>query len=257
MPYWRVPIYSSYGQLRPKFNHIREKLYLEEKEKRVVFLSCPYQRVSLIRNAKLQIFNTLKKLNMLNKKHYTMKKYLILIVFTVFFISCDNDENAVNINNKASLGVHNLQEYIDNLSNEYSGTEKIVAIEFNFVGNEEIEILKRAELEGISATLALATTKNANQNNLASRGDDCSTKDVSKGKCYQITCHSSNGTSTTSRCTGGAFGTCLKKGSACLDAGGCVEICKVKPRLIFIPKDIIKKEEAGNLDQLIFFPGED
>ena len=186
-----------------------------------------------------------------------MKKYLILTLFTLFFMSCNNNENGVITDNKASLGVHNLEEYIDNLSNEYSGKEKIVAIEFTFIDDREIDIKEKFELEGIAATLALVTTKNANQNYFSRAGDDCSKKDVSKGKCYQFTCNNSDGTSTTLRCTGGALGTCLKKGSSCLDSDGCVEICKINPRLIFVPGKKLTDEEVPGLNHIIFFPGED
>ncbi|WP_237274726.1 hypothetical protein [Tenacibaculum ovolyticum] len=193
---------------------------------------------------------------MKNFKKVVMSLFFITIVC---FIGCSKENDSLNDN----LETHNFEDYINSLSEKFSKEGKVVAVEFNFVNDTDIEILKTVKLDETSATLALMTSSSISDKNLYQRGGKgCSKKDISKGNCYQITC-TNNGKSTTGKCTGGVFGSCLSIGKDCLNAGGCTTLCKIPAKIIYIPGELTLEDieegemtEVDLLDQIILIPGQ-
>lgn len=189
-----------------------------------------------------------------------------LIFFTIvlfsFISSCSDKQVSIDEQSEidtASTEMFNFEDYIEDVRSKYRSSDKLIAFEFEFVDDKNIKIKSFSALEGIDATIALATT-NINTdfkktNASLNKSSNCSQKDVSKGNCYEITCHGA-GSSTTSKCTGGAFGSCLKKGKACLESGGCIELCKVSPRIYYIPPVFDEDSILKSPEQLHLFVGE-
>lgn len=188
---------------------------------------------------------------------------LFFILFALILNSCTKNQEEVTNSSKINLtdGEYNFDNYMENIRNIYNGTDKVIAVEFELTSDDNIQIKKFSELQGVEATLALVTSKINLSDNSFLKSGGCSDKDISKGNCYEISCHSTTGT-TTSRCTGGAFGSCLGIGKDCLEAGGCVEVCKVPPRVLYIPAEFKEIDIDNDIKELItpeqfhFFVGE-
>lgn len=192
--------------------------------------------------------------------------YIFFLFFSLIFYSCsDNitktdqikiDDASVNL---LSNGEFNFEEYIEGIRTTYQYSDKIIAVNYEFIDNHNIKVKTFHEMDLLEASLGLMFSDiDFTSENTYSKSKGCSKDDISSGECYEVTCHN-NGKSTTSRCTFSLIGGCARIGKDCIDAGGCVEACKVPPLVYYIPRTIIEKETNDTLsvDQFHFFPGKE
>ena len=185
------------------------------------------------------------------------KLFVTLLVLTmVLFSACTKNQEENFDLNDSNLGNVNFENYLEEIRVKYKNSDKIIALEFEYIDDVNVQIKDFSELSGIEATLALATSNiNLVEDSLAL--SKCSSRDKSRNNCYTLTCHTGSGSSS-SQCTGGAFGSCLSAGKACLDKGGCVEVCRLPPRLLYIP--LMLDEDSKEIvisEQFHLFAGED